>query len=200
MLKFLEIYSISIGPYGIKTVNEITTYLRDHVKVAGKNVLIIGSESPWIEIIALNNGASKVTSVDYNGSHHCEDSRMNLITTKQINERFIKKKLQLFDLVISFSSIEHSGLGRYGDSLNPWGDSIAMAKAWCLTKPKGMALIGIPVGKEDRIVFNSHRIYGHLMLSHVFANWHLKHSNMDLTKIQHDCDHCYQPLFLLEKA
>ena len=35
-----------------------------------------------------------------------------------------------FDAVVSFSSIEHSGLGRYGDALNPWGDLIASAQAW----------------------------------------------------------------------
>ena len=31
---------------------------------------------------------------------------------------------------------------RYGDSLNPWGDLIAMARAWCVLKPGGKALIG----------------------------------------------------------
>ena len=38
-----------------------------------------------------------------------------------------------FDAVVSFSSIEHSGLGRYGDALNPWGDLIASAQAWYIT-------------------------------------------------------------------
>ena len=37
--------------------------------------------------------------------------------------------------MVTFSSIEHSGLGRYGDSLNPWGDLITMAQSWCLLKP-----------------------------------------------------------------
>ena len=39
-------------------------------------------------------------------------------------------------------AIEHSGLGRYGEALNPWGDLITMAKAWCLTKQGGKFLIG----------------------------------------------------------
>lgn len=47
-----------------------------------------------------------------------------------------------FDFVVSFSSMEHSGLGRYGDGINPWGDLIASAKAWCLTKLGGRMLIG----------------------------------------------------------
>ena len=49
-----------------------------------------------------------------------------------------------FDAMVTFSSLEHSGLGRYGDSLNPWGDLITMAQAWCLLKPGARALVGIP--------------------------------------------------------
>ena len=33
-------------------------------------------------------------------------------------------------------------LSRYGDNLNPWGDLIAMARAWCVLKPGTKALIG----------------------------------------------------------
>ena len=34
---------------------------------------------------------------------------------------------QQYDCVASFSSVEHSGLGRYGDELNPFGDLQASA-------------------------------------------------------------------------
>ncbi len=30
--------------------------------------------------------------------------------------------------------------------LNPWGDLIVMARAWCLVKPGGKALVGVPSG------------------------------------------------------
>ena len=58
-----------------------------------------------------------------------------------------------FDGVVTFSSLEHSGLGRYGDQLNPWGDLIAMSKAWCLTKPGGRMLIGVPTGPDLVIIY-----------------------------------------------
>jgi hypothetical protein len=54
--------------------------------------------------------------------------------------------------------------------LNPWGDLIGMARAWCLVKPGGRALVGVPSG-PDIVVFNSHRIYGPVAYSHLFANW-----------------------------
>lgn len=63
-------------------------------------------------------------------------------------EGYYTKEENQFDLVVTFSSVEHSGLGRYGDALNPWGDLIAMAKAWCITKTGGKALVGVPTGKD----------------------------------------------------
>jgi hypothetical protein len=46
------------------------------------------------------------------------------------NESFI----QAFDVVLSISSFEHDGLGRYGDPLNPNGDMIAMRSTRRLLK------------------------------------------------------------------
>jgi hypothetical protein len=42
--------------------------------------------------------------------------------------------------------------GRYGDQLNPWGDLITMAKAWCSIKPGGLALVGVPTGTDTLMV------------------------------------------------
>ena len=42
-------------------------------------------------------------------------------------------------------------------------------------------ILGTTIG-YDNIVFNSHRIYGPLQLSHLFANWHQIHSNIDTDK------------------
>jgi hypothetical protein len=54
-----------------------------------------------------------------------------------------------FDGVVTYSSLEHSGLGRYGDAINPWGDLITMAKAWCLTKSGGRMMVGVPTGPDQ---------------------------------------------------
>jgi len=42
------------------------------------------------------------------------------------------------------------GLGRYGDALLPWGDLLAIARAWCVTKPKGDLIIGVEWGKVQK--------------------------------------------------
>jgi hypothetical protein len=66
--------------------------------------------------------------------------------------------LDRFDAVATFSSVEHSGLGRYGDALNPWGDRQAVARAWCMTKPKGWLALGVPFEESDAIEYNAHRM------------------------------------------
>jgi hypothetical protein len=62
---------------------------------------------------------------------------------------------------LHFSSLEHSGLGRYGDALNPWGDVEAAVQTWCLLKPGGIFFMGLPCKdascSEDVLVWNAHR-------------------------------------------
>ena len=84
--------------------------------------------------------------------------------------------------------------------MNPWGDLIAMARAWCVLKPGGKALIGFPMGPgKDQILFNGNKNYGPVMLPHIFANWKQIHSELDYKKFYPPCPWCYQELFLVEK-
>ena len=65
-------------------------------------------------------------------SHH---PQLQTLTPAEFSQQYLDGTLPEFDAVVSFSSLEHSGLGRYGDQLNPWGDLITMAKVWCVVKP-----------------------------------------------------------------
>ena len=102
--------------------------------------------------------------------------------------------------MITFSSLEHSGLGRYGDQLNPWGDLIAMARAWCVLRPGARALVGVPTAK-DTICFNSNKFYGPIQYAHLFANWRQIHADIDLAVFEDsDCkNYKYQPIHVIEK-
>ncbi len=86
---------------------------------------------------------------------------------------YLNDTLGEFDAMVSFSSLEHSGLGRYGDAFNPWGDRITMARMWCVLKPGGHALIGFPLSTPDQIAYNAHRMYGPVMLQQMLANFKL---------------------------
>ena len=65
-----------------------------------------------------------------------------------------------------------SGLGRYGDALNPWGDVLAAARAWCMTRLGGRLVVAVPSG-PDSILFNVHRVYGKMRYRFLATNWQL---------------------------
>ena len=68
--------------------------------------------------------------------------------------------------------IEHVGLGRYGDMLDPQGDLKAMAELRRVLAPAGTLLLVVPVG-QPRIVFNAHRIYAYGQVRDYFRDLQL---------------------------
>lgn len=65
------------------------------------------------------------------------------------------------------NSIEHSGLGRYGDPLDPDGDIKTMGQIHRSLKPYSLLFLGIPVGR-DALTWNAHRVYGPRRLGLLF--------------------------------
>ena len=57
-------------------------------------------------------------------------------------------------------TIEHIGLGRYGDPIDPDGDVKAIRELIRVTAPGGSFLFVVPIGKP-LIEFNAHRIYSY---------------------------------------
>lgn len=64
--------------------------------------------------------------------------------------------------------IEHIGLGRYGDPLDPDGDLKAIGELVRVLAPGGNLLVATPVGRP-RVAFNAHRIYDHEAFARYFA-------------------------------
>ena len=73
--------------------------------------------------------------------------QLEILKPSKFRSRYIDGTLGLFDAVVSFSSLEHAGLGRYGDALNPWGDILEVARAWCVTKYDGALILGVMHGQ-----------------------------------------------------
>lgn len=57
----------------------------------------------------------------------------------------------------SLHVIEHIGLGRYGDPIDPLGTDKALAELQRVLAPGGTLYIGCPIGRE-RVCFNAHRV------------------------------------------
>ena len=123
-----------------------------------------------MEAILLEVGASHVTTIEY-GEMESSHPQLTVLTPSQATRRWQRGELE-FDGGVTYSSIEHSGLGRYGDILNPFGDIQAVAKAWCYTRPGGALLLGqLESETRDELVYNAHRVYGPRRWPHLLANW-----------------------------
>ncbi len=73
-----------------------------------------------------------MTTFEYNRLQYTHP----LIETVLVNDSLANAALAAaFDVVMSISTFEHDGLGRYGDPLNPNGDMIAMRSTRRLLKP-----------------------------------------------------------------
>jgi len=59
--------------------------------------------------------------------------------------------------------VEHIGLGRYGDPIDPLADTKAMGELERVLAANGDLLFVVPVG-EPRVMFNAHRIYSPLQI------------------------------------
>jgi hypothetical protein len=144
--------------------------------VVEKRVLVIGSENPWLESCALAAGANEVVTLEY-GEIESQHPQIKTYTPDRFRQAYLNGTLGNFDSILTFSSVEHSGLGRYGDALNPWGDLQTMARAWCVAKSNASLVIGVMNENQfsltpwGHIEFNAHRVYGTLMYSHLVANW-----------------------------
>jgi hypothetical protein len=64
-------------------------------------------------------------------------------------------------------TIEHIGLGRYGDQIDPNGDMRAVNELKRVLAENGSLLFVTPVGKP-KIEFNAHRIYSFEMVMEMF--------------------------------
>lgn len=193
------------GSYGINVVKRIINLSKHFIAPENKHILVIGSTRPWIEAILIALGAKHITTLEYN-PYPTNHPKITTISPIQFSKLVMSGKAPLFDAMVTFSSLEHSGLGRYGDQLNPWGDIITMGRAWCQLKPGSRALVGLPAG-NDMICFNTERRYGPYLYSQLFANWKQIYSevNADSPNFKQK-DSCYdrkqmayQPILIVEK-
>lgn len=65
-----------------------------------------------------------------------------------------------FEIVTSLHTIEHIGLGRYGDPIEPDGHIKAFSALSQMTLPKGYLVVSFPIDLETRIEFNGQRRIG----------------------------------------
>ena len=67
--------------------------------------------------------------------------------------------LPLSDSVSCLHTLEHFGLGRYGDPINPIGHLDGFKNLVDMLEPKGRLYVSFPIGSKDAVYFNAHRVF-----------------------------------------
>jgi 2-polyprenyl-3-methyl-5-hydroxy-6-metoxy-1,4-benzoquinol methylase len=117
-----------------------------------KKILDVGCRYSMLSVQLASLGHD-VHGIDINNYKH---THPNFIFHKGdiLNPNFNKN---YFDVVIALSTIEHIGLGRYGDREDVEGDIKAVRQILGIIKPGGQLLITLPFGKAVKT--NWFRVY-----------------------------------------
>ena len=158
--------------------------------------LTVGSMSPWIE--AILPGGVAVT-----------DLKRIAIESPAIG--YVAPEFAYagkFDGIVAYSSVEHFGLGRYGDDLDPEADKKFMRQVRDCISPGGKMFLAVPVSPVGLVESCFHRIYGPEQLAALLDGWKIvaitrngqPFTEVPFAKPAGWADWQNQPLFTLEPA
>ena len=182
-----KIKAEEMGHYG--DVDGFLYAAMDHVSLKGKDVLLIGSNNPWYESVCLAHDCESCTVV---GSE-ATDFEYPKLAYKSFDDI----ANQPFDVIVSISSIQRSGIGQ-DDEINPNADVHGMRLMKKHLRPDGRLLLVLPIG-NDLLIWNTQRVYGFTRLPYLFNGWTLQGAvGFDEKKLTEDNTNAsYQPLFIL---
>lgn len=128
-----------------------------HVDI-GSSLYFVGTVSAFIPI----------ECYDYRPA----DLRLNEVKGGHADLVALPFKDHSLDSISCMHVVEHVGLGRYGDPIDPDGDMKSMAELQRVIAPAGSLLFVVPVGRP-RVCFNAHRIYSYEMIREAFSELEL---------------------------
>jgi len=127
-------------------------------KLRPEKILEIGSYRLWILGLLAH---FDITTIDIRNRKKFTKNE-TVITCDAKN---LKIPNESFDMIVSLCTIEHFGLGRYGDEFDINGDLKAFKEMIRVLKPRGHIIFTVPITRaQPTIIFNAHRIYSYEMI------------------------------------
>lgn len=114
-----------------------------HVDI-GSSITLISAISAWVPTLFVDYRPLKVNIKGFSS-----------IAGELVNLPFASRSIPSMS---SLHVIEHVGLGRYGDGIDPHGSVKAARELIRVLAPGGRLLLSAPIGRE-RVQFNAHRIF-----------------------------------------
>ncbi len=132
----------------------VISELNESARKAGNDEFFHIDISSSLYLCGIVSAFVPVTFYDYRPA----DLRLSGLTTHHGDLMKLPFDDASVESISCLHTIEHVGLGRYGDPLDPSGDLKALAELKRVVRPGGSLVLVVPVGKQ-RIEFNAHRIY-----------------------------------------
>jgi SAM-dependent methyltransferase len=122
------------------------------------NVLEIGcAEFDWLTVAKQAWPDMTLTGIDQREPKPGYDRSGSLRMQRDVLDYCFPR--QSFDWIVAISTIEHIGLGHYGDPVDPDGDTKAMQRAWEWLKPGGWMYFDVPFADSYSVFGTKCRIY-----------------------------------------
>ena len=100
------------------------------------------------------------------------DIFLSNLTTKHADLLELPFGTETVESLSCLHTIEHIGLGRYNDVLDPDGDLKSIAELKRVIRKGGNLLIAVPIGQSE-LLFNAHRIYSYDQITSYFSDLRL---------------------------
>jgi Caenorhabditis protein of unknown function, DUF268 len=126
----------------------------------GSTALLVGILARWTRVISVD---VRPLSVELDGLVSCAGTGVAL----PFRDRSIRS-------LSSLCVLEHIGLGRYGDPLDPQGTEKTAAELQRILAPGGDLYVSVPIEREDRVYFNAHRAFSMTTVAKVLSELDLE--------------------------
>ena len=106
--------------------------------------------------------------VDVRDNPSIEHETISFSTSDLMNADSIEEKVT--DSISCLNAVEHFGLGRYGDKINPRGHLDGFNNLVRMVSLGGRLYISFPIGRRNATHFNAHRVFA----PRDIFDWHLE--------------------------
>lgn len=123
--------------------------------------------SSSLYFIGMASAVCKIKFHDYRPAH----IQLDNVITAACDLTKLEYEKESIQSVSCMHVVEHVGLGRYGDPLNPKGDLSAISELKRVVKVGGSILFVVPLGGRAFIRFNANRVYTYQMVRGMFPEF-----------------------------